>query len=59
MYWSRYLHHYWQQYEALLHNYVLPTLQLHQCVDYIIFMQDGAPQHIATPEKQLLSAAAV
>lgn len=45
-----------KRYEALLRNHVLPALQKRQCVDRTIFMQDGAPPHIATPVKQLLSA---
>ncbi|KFM74594.1 hypothetical protein X975_20604, partial [Stegodyphus mimosarum] len=43
-----------KRYEALLRNHVLPTLQQRQCVDRTIFMQDGAPPHIATLVKQLL-----
>ena len=43
-----------QRYACLLRNQVIPTLQQHACVDRIIFMQDGAPPHIAKPVKQLL-----
>ncbi|GBN75379.1 hypothetical protein AVEN_8064-1 [Araneus ventricosus] len=43
-----------QRYECLLRNHVIPTLQQRGCVDRIIFMQDGAPPHIANPVKQLL-----
>ncbi|KMQ82897.1 transposable element tc3 transposase [Lasius niger] len=45
-----------KRYEALLRNHVLPALQQRQCVDRTIFMQDGAPPHIATSVKQLLRA---
>ncbi|GBN48480.1 hypothetical protein AVEN_210077-1 [Araneus ventricosus] len=40
-------------YESLLRNQLIPALQQHGCVNSTIFMQDGAPLHIATPVKQL------
>lgn len=43
-----------QRYACLLRNHVIPVLQQRGCVDGIIFMQDGAPPHIANPVKQLL-----
>ena len=43
-----------QHYECLLRNYVIPGLKQCRCMDRIIFMQDGAPPHIANPEKKLL-----
>ncbi|GBN58893.1 hypothetical protein AVEN_84747-1 [Araneus ventricosus] len=43
-----------QRYECLLRNHVIPALQQLGYVDRIIFMQDGAPPHIANPVKQLL-----
>lgn len=43
-----------KRYACLLRNQVIPTLQQHACVDKIIFMQDGAPPHIAKPVKQVL-----
>ncbi|GBO17555.1 hypothetical protein AVEN_121746-1 [Araneus ventricosus] len=43
------------RYESLLRNQLIPALQQRVCVDSIIFMQDGAPLHIATPVKQLLN----
>ncbi|GBN43390.1 hypothetical protein AVEN_138006-1 [Araneus ventricosus] len=42
-------------YESLLRNQLIPALQQRGCVDSTIFMQDGAPPHIATPVKQLLN----
>ena len=42
--------------ECLLRGHVIPAFQQLGCVDGIIFMQDDAPPHIATPVKQLLSA---
>ncbi|GFW88304.1 hypothetical protein TNCV_820601 [Trichonephila clavipes] len=36
-----------QCYECLLCNHTIPDLQQHDCVDGIIFKQDGAPLHIA------------
>lgn len=43
-----------KRYECLLRNHVIPALQQRGCVDEVIFMQDGAPPHIANPVKQLL-----
>ncbi|GBM42445.1 hypothetical protein AVEN_139882-1 [Araneus ventricosus] len=43
------------RYESLLHNQLIPAQQQRGCVDSRICMQDGAPQHIATPVKQLLN----
>ena len=42
-----------QRYEYLFCNHVIPALQQHGCVDQIIFIQDGAPPHIANAVKQL------
>ncbi|GBM24458.1 hypothetical protein AVEN_41104-1 [Araneus ventricosus] len=42
------------RYECLLRNQLIPALQQRGYVDSTIFMQDGAPPHIATPMKQLL-----
>ncbi|GBM87610.1 hypothetical protein AVEN_119538-1 [Araneus ventricosus] len=42
-------------YESLLKSQLIPALQQRGCVDSTIFMQDGAPPHIATPVKQLLN----
>ncbi|GBO16540.1 hypothetical protein AVEN_150120-1 [Araneus ventricosus] len=38
---------------SLLRNQLIPALQQRGCVDSTIFMQDGAPPHIATLVKQL------
>ena len=43
-----------QPYASHLCNHVIPALQQRGCVNQIIFMQDGAPPHIAHPVKQLL-----
>ncbi|GBM36494.1 hypothetical protein AVEN_249684-1 [Araneus ventricosus] len=43
------------RYESLLRNQLIPTLQQRGYMDSTIFMQDGAPTHIATPVKQLLN----
>ncbi|GBL88998.1 hypothetical protein AVEN_255159-1 [Araneus ventricosus] len=43
------------RYESLLRNQLIPALQQRGSVDRTIFMQDGAPPHIATPKKQLLN----
>ncbi|GBM57890.1 hypothetical protein AVEN_52402-1 [Araneus ventricosus] len=43
------------RYEYLLRNQLIPALQQRGCVDGTIFMQDGAPSHIATLVKQLLN----
>ncbi|GBM29713.1 hypothetical protein AVEN_156899-1 [Araneus ventricosus] len=43
------------RYKSLLRNQLIPALQQRVCVDSTIFMQDGAPPHIATPVKQLLN----
>ncbi|GBM77343.1 hypothetical protein AVEN_2176-1 [Araneus ventricosus] len=42
-------------YETSLRNHLIPALQQRGCVDSTIFMEDGAPFHIATPVKQLLN----
>ncbi|GBM21250.1 hypothetical protein AVEN_149842-1 [Araneus ventricosus] len=42
-------------YESLLRNQLIPALQQRGCLDSTIFMQDGAPPHIATPVKKLLN----
>ncbi|GBN87143.1 hypothetical protein AVEN_173265-1 [Araneus ventricosus] len=42
------------RYESLLRNQLIPELQQRGCVDSTIFMQAGAPAHIATSVKQLL-----
>ncbi|GBM40167.1 hypothetical protein AVEN_100574-1 [Araneus ventricosus] len=39
------------RYESLLRNQLIPALHKRGCVDSTMFMQDGAPQHIATPVK--------
>ncbi|GBO14723.1 hypothetical protein AVEN_28501-1 [Araneus ventricosus] len=44
-----------KRYESILRNQIVPVLQQRGCVDSTIFMQDGAPPHIATPVKQLLN----
>ena len=41
-----------QRYASLLHNHVIPAMQQRGCVNQIIFMQDGAPPHIANSVKQ-------
>ncbi|GBN03483.1 hypothetical protein AVEN_146126-1 [Araneus ventricosus] len=41
--------------KSLLQNQLIPALQQRGCVDSTIFMQNGAPPHIATPVKQLLN----
>ncbi|GBM58553.1 hypothetical protein AVEN_255333-1 [Araneus ventricosus] len=41
------------RYESILRNQLIPALQQRGCVDSSIFTQDSAPQHIATPVKQL------
>ena len=43
-----------QSYASLSRNHFIPALQQRGCVNQIIFMQDGAPPHIAHPVKQLL-----
>ena len=40
-----------QRYEYLLRNHNIPAFQHRGCVDWIIFVQDGAPPHIASPVK--------
>ncbi|GBM14879.1 hypothetical protein AVEN_28603-1 [Araneus ventricosus] len=42
------------RFESLLCNQLIPALTQRGCVDSTIFMQDGAPPHIATPVKHLL-----
>ncbi|GFW82231.1 transposable element Tcb2 transposase [Trichonephila clavipes] len=37
-----------QRYASLLRNKIIPDLQASQCLSRIIFMQDGAPPHIAS-----------
>ncbi|GFX70687.1 uncharacterized protein TNCV_3307351 [Trichonephila clavipes] len=41
-----------QFYECLLHNHAILDLQQRGCMDGILFMQDGAPPHIANPVKR-------
>ncbi|GBN77327.1 hypothetical protein AVEN_215415-1 [Araneus ventricosus] len=43
------------RYESPSRNQLIPALKHRGCVDSTIFMQDGAPLHIATPVKQLLN----
>ncbi|GBO46894.1 hypothetical protein AVEN_186267-1 [Araneus ventricosus] len=43
------------RYESLLRNHLIPALQQRGHVDRKIFMQDGAPPHIAGTVKQLLN----
>ncbi|GBN93660.1 hypothetical protein AVEN_24970-1 [Araneus ventricosus] len=43
------------RYESLFRNQLIRALQQIVGVDSTIFMQDGAPPHIATPVKQLLN----
>ena len=43
-----------QYYECLLRNHVIPALQQTGYVVQIIFIQNGALQHIGNPVKQLL-----
>ena len=37
---------------SVLCNHIIPALQQHGYVDRNIFMEDGAPPHIANPAKQ-------
>ncbi|GBN32408.1 hypothetical protein AVEN_216917-1 [Araneus ventricosus] len=41
--------------KSLLRKHVIPALQQSPCVSSTIFMQDGAPPHVAHPLKRLLS----
>lgn len=43
-----------QRYHDMLSSFVIPQLQQRQCLDKIIFMQDGAPPHIGKSVQQLL-----
>ncbi|GBM30839.1 hypothetical protein AVEN_18696-1 [Araneus ventricosus] len=43
------------RYESLLRNQLIPALQQRGCVGSTIFMQGGAPPHIATPVKKLFN----
>ncbi|GBL90752.1 hypothetical protein AVEN_215499-1 [Araneus ventricosus] len=43
------------RYESFLRNQFIPALQQRGRVDSTIFMEYGAPPHIATPLKQLLN----
>ncbi|GBL74765.1 hypothetical protein AVEN_243630-1 [Araneus ventricosus] len=43
------------RYESLLRTQIIPALKQRGCVDSAIFLQDGAPPHIATPVKELLN----
>ena len=43
-----------QCYECFLRNRVVTALQQRGWVDQIIFVQDGAPPHSASPVKRLL-----
>ena len=40
-----------QHYESFFCNYIILALQQHGCVDWIIYMQDSAPPHIANSVK--------
>lgn len=42
------------RYAFMLQNFVIPSLQQRNCLDTAIFMQDGAPPHIALPVQALL-----
>lgn len=42
-------------YYAILQSHVIPALQAIICLNTIVFKQYGAPPHITTPVKQLLS----
>lgn len=42
-------------YESVLRNQRIPVLQQRGCVDWKMFMQDVAPQHIAKPVMHLLN----
>ena len=53
---SRYLRRYWQMVGALFLNHISPVLQQIQSFDHTLFMLDGAPLHIDTLSKKLLSA---
>ena len=46
-----------KRYRDMLQTYVIPTLQQRGCQQETIFMQDGAPPHIAIPVQQLLRQA--
>ena len=39
--------HYGFRYYNLLQQYVIPALRQQQCLETTVFMQDGAPPHIA------------
>ncbi|GBM55541.1 hypothetical protein AVEN_16355-1 [Araneus ventricosus] len=41
------------RYESLLRNQFIPALQQRRCVDSTIFIQNGAPPHMAKPVKHL------
>ncbi|GFW72759.1 uncharacterized protein TNCV_1266031 [Trichonephila clavipes] len=43
-----------QRYASLLRNKIIPDQQARQCLSRIIFMQDGAPQHITHCVKDVL-----
>ncbi|PRD30774.1 UNVERIFIED_CONTAM: hypothetical protein NCL1_25383 [Trichonephila clavipes] len=43
-----------QRFECHPCNYVILDVQLRGCVERIIFVQNGAPPHIANPVNQLL-----
>jgi hypothetical protein len=44
-----------RRYESLLRTDVIPALRQRGCVGGTVFMQDGAPPHIALPVKRLLT----
>ena len=43
-----------KRYHDVLSRFVIPQHQQRQCLDKIIFMQDGAPPHIDKSVQQLL-----
>ena len=43
-----------ERYHDMLSRFVIPQLQQRQCLDKIIFMQDGAPPHFGKSVQQLL-----
>lgn len=43
-----------EKYRHMLNSFVIPALQQRQCLGEIIFMQDGAPPHVAVRVQQLL-----
>ncbi|KFM67194.1 hypothetical protein X975_24756, partial [Stegodyphus mimosarum] len=43
-----------EKYRHMLNSFVIPALQQRQCLGEIIFMQDGAPPHVAVRVQQML-----